>query len=114
MNRIQSTMAAEALLREPLAFIFKHSTRCPISAAAFREVEAFLKAHPDAPLHLLLVVEDRNVSNFVADRCRVRHESPQLIVLKNGRVVWQQSHEGITRAALEEHLPSHNPSRTTT
>jgi monothiol bacilliredoxin len=105
MNRIQSTVAAEALFREPLAIIFKHSTQCPGSSGACREVESFLKAHPDAPVHLLLVVEDRSVSNFVAERCRVRHESPQLIMLKDGRVLWHDSHEGITQRAIEQHLP---------
>jgi bacillithiol system protein YtxJ len=105
MNRVQSTVAVEALFREPLAIIFKHSTQCPVSSAAYREVESFLTAHPDAPVHLLLVIEDRRVSNFFAERCQVRHESPQLIMLKEGRVVWHDSHYGITQRAIEGHLP---------
>lgn len=95
---------AEELARafeEPWALVFKHSTRCPVSTAAHREVAEFRRRHPDAPVYVVHVVEQRSLSKAVAERTGVRHESPQAIVLASGAVAWSDSHEGVTADALE-------------
>ena len=83
-------------------FIFKHSTRCPISAGARREVEDFAAARPEVPVHEVLVIEDRPASNEVARRLGIEHRSPQAILVRDGAPVWSASHRDITAAALEE------------
>lgn len=85
--------------------LFKHSTRCNISAMAKARFERALSAAPlPADLHLLRVVEDRPVSQFAADFLRVHHESPQLIVLHHQEVVLDQSHLDITLEEVQEVL----------
>ena len=82
------------------ALIFKHSTRCPISARAHGQVSAFVADHPDVPVRMVLVVESRPVSLALADRLGVEHASPQIILVRDGRAVWDTSHSGITAEAL--------------
>ena len=83
--------------------IFKHSTSCGISSAAYREMEKL-----EAPVNLLEVQSARDVSREVADRTGIRHETPQVIVLKDGKAVWDASHfdvkAGAVRKALESNL----------
>lgn len=84
--------------------LIKHSTRCPISAEAY---DAFMKhvqveALPGVRYALVLVVEHRPVSNAVAEDTGVKHESPQVLLLKSGVPVWTTSHRQITAAALRE------------
>lgn len=106
MQPVQDAGELERAFGEPWALVFKHSTRCPVSSAAWREVAAFRKAHPEAVVYVVHVVEQRGLSNGVAARTGVRHESPQAILLENGRVAWHDSHEGITSDALEGLLPA--------
>ena len=81
--------------------ILKHSTRCPISAAAYREFEIFVNAGTDVPAYLVLVVENRPVSRLIAEKLEVEHASPQVILLRDGSVAWHASHWNISRTALE-------------
>lgn len=85
---------------EPVV-LFKHSTTCPISRHAHQEMERFT----DAEVNLVVVQRARELSNEIARRTGVRHESPQALVVRNGDVVWNASHYDITadavRAALE-------------
>ena len=77
--------------------IFKHSTTCPISAAAYRQM-----SRVGAEVSLVVVQSARDVSNEVASRTGIRHESPQVIVLKSGEVCWSASHFDITADAVEQ------------
>ncbi|MBA4601475.1 bacillithiol system redox-active protein YtxJ [Thermoactinomyces mirandus] len=88
--------------QDHLLLLFKHSTRCPISAKAFREFESFLQTEEGkkVPAAVVLVVEDRPVSNAIAERFGIRHASPQVILLKNGEVCWHTSHYNIRSEAL--------------
>ena len=81
-----------AILKAPLAVVYKHSTRCPISVLAASEVEEFADEHPDVPVYVVDVIADRGLSREVAARLEVVHHSPQAIVLAHGRVVWHGSH----------------------
>ena len=96
MKTLTSLAGLDALLAEPgPLLLLKHSTRCPISAAALEEVEAFT---PD--FVYLDLLAHRDVSNAIADRLGVPHESPQAILLKGGRAVAVLNHDEITREAL--------------
>ena len=80
--------------------LFKHSTTCPISAHAYREMSR-LDAGAARSVSLVVVQTARPVSNEIAARTGVRHESPQAIVLRRGRPVWTASHFDITAAEVE-------------
>ena len=84
---------------EPV-LIFKHSTTCPISAHAYREMSR-LDAGPARQIFLVVVQTARPLSNEIARRTGVRHESPQAIVLSRGEAVWTASHYDITAAEVE-------------
>lgn len=89
-----------ALCASPRVLLFKHSPVCPISAAAKDEYDAFRAARPDVPTMFVDVIDDRTVARGIAERCGVRHESPQAILFELGRPVWHASHGRVTVAAL--------------
>jgi bacillithiol system protein YtxJ len=102
MTPVTSMEELEKLLESSeTAIVFKHSTRCPVSAMALLEVKRFVSARPDVLVHLIKVVEDRPLSLHFAKRVGVPHESPQAILLRSGKAVWHDSHEGVTVDALD-------------
>ena len=86
---------------EPLV-VFKHSASCIISLTVIREFEAFRSAHPQVPTRLVIVQQERALSNALEDVLQVQHESPQALVVQQGRVLWHASHRRITAARLAE------------
>ena len=73
--------------------IFKHSTRCGISRTVKREFEAnFLFNDEEVNLFYLDLLSYRDISNEIAFRFGIHHESPQLLIIKNGEVVKHASH----------------------
>ncbi|MCB0276536.1 MAG: bacillithiol system redox-active protein YtxJ [Calditrichaeota bacterium] len=85
-------------------FLFKHSTRCGISAGAFQDFAGFLRAHPEVSSYQLLVIEDRPVSNFVAQVTGIPHKSPQVFLFWQGQPVWHTSHWAIREKSLSAAL----------
>ncbi len=75
--------------------IFKHSLTCPISASAYDQMAEF-----EGEVALIEVQRARELSTEIENRLGVAHESPQVIVLRNGQVVWNASHFRITAAAV--------------
>lgn len=88
--------------------LFKHSTRCPISARAYEEVSAYLQNQPNEQLDYAMidVIADRPVSNEAAESLNIKHESPQVILVIQGAPVWHISHSHITTEALRGKLDS--------
>jgi len=85
--------------------IFKFSRTCGTSAWAADEVQHYLHDAPaDARYAAVTVQTHRAASNAIADRLGVRHETPQLIVLRDGEVRWHASHHRVTAGALTEVL----------
>lgn len=84
------------------AWILKHSATCPTSAAALAEVEAYLAAHPHDPAGMVVVQDDRPLSNWIAARLNRVHQSPQLFLVHRGAVAWAVSHWSITAQAMAE------------
>jgi bacillithiol system protein YtxJ len=105
----------EALRRshERPLLVFKHSTRCPISAGAHEALHRYLAdAQPaDYEVAIVHVVEDRPVSNAIAEATGIKHESPQALLLRDGKPVWHASHWTITYEFLSDKLgrPAENP-----
>ena len=76
--------------RRPV-IVFKHSNACSISARAYREMQKF-----EGEVNILEVQTARDVSRELADLTGVRHETPQVIVLRDGKAVWNASHFDVT------------------
>jgi len=83
--------------RERAIVIFKHSLTCPISAGAYEQMAEF-----EGEVVLVEVQRARALSTEIENRLGVMHESPQVIVLRNGQVVWNASHFRITADAVAE------------
>jgi bacillithiol system protein YtxJ len=96
----------EASQTDPV-LIFKHSTQCPISGQAHEEFEQFVQSTPDATCGIVLVIENRGLSNAIAERFGIRHESPQALIVKDSRAVWHASHWSITAESLSDALRSY-------
>ena len=76
--------------------IFKHSTRCIISSIALKNFEhEWNTDEHEAGLHLLDLIQFREVSNRIAEQLDVVHQSPQIIVLEQGEVTLHRSHQSI-------------------
>ena len=100
IREIADADALAAAIGSPRAVLFKHSTRCPVSAYVIDEVTEFAEDHPEWPVYVLKVNEHRPLSNEAAERLGVRHESPQAFVLHQGQVRWHGSHNEVTADAL--------------
>jgi bacillithiol system protein YtxJ len=104
MKQLNDPTQIDALLEEKLAILFKHSTRCNISETAYQDVSSFEASHPEVPVFLIDVVEDRPAAQYVAERVSVPHQSPQVILLQEGRAVWHASHFDLADEALQAQI----------
>ncbi len=95
----------EASEKSPV-LLFKQSTTCPISARAFSQFRKFLdKNDQDGVVAFFVKVrETRPVSNQIADDLGIKHESPQIFIVKNKQAVWNTSHQKITVESIEKAL----------
>ena len=104
-KRIASKEALDELMarsnKEPVA-VFKHSTTCPVSANAYNELEKF-----PGEVALIEVQGARALSTEIGTLTGVPHESPQVIILRNGKAVWHASHWKVTSQALEQAMREH-------
>lgn len=75
--------------------IFKHSTRCSISAVALQRMQK--TAQPsDIDFYFLDLLANRPLSNKIAETFSVQHESPQVLLIRDGECVYEESHLGIS------------------
>ncbi len=85
--------------------LFKNSTTCGISSIVRRSLESNLSGYErEADLSLLNVQYNRGLSDAIAETFGVRHETPQLLVIRDGRLVSHASHGGITAIDLQDYL----------
>ncbi len=88
-------------------FIYKHSSVCPVSARAADHYRDFADADSSSPPPLftqVLVIENRDLSNEIESRLEIRHESPQLLLLRDGKVDWHASHFSISTDNIKRAL----------
>ncbi|MBD8018273.1 bacillithiol system redox-active protein YtxJ [Kaistella pullorum] len=81
--------------------IFKHSTRCHISKMVLKNFEREVQQNDgDVSYYFLDLLEYRPISNRIESDLNVVHQSPQLIVLKDGKAINHMSHQGITTSGI--------------
>jgi bacillithiol system protein YtxJ len=83
--------------------VFKHSNACSISARAYREMEKF-----DGQVNILEVQSAREISRELANLTGIRHETPQVIVFRDGKAVWNASHFDVTAGEVAKAVQSHS------
>lgn len=89
---------------KPVA-IFKHSTRCSVSRMAWNQFSnQFDIEFEKMELYFLDLLAHRSVSNEVAERFGVIHQSPQLIIVKDGKAVYDASHSDINADNLKHYI----------
>ena len=81
--------------------IFKHSTRCSISSVAKSRLERSTPPE-NVDFYFLDLIKNRDISNKIAEEFSVSHESPQVLLIKNGECVYDESHSGISMDEIEE------------
>jgi bacillithiol system protein YtxJ len=95
-DEAQAESIREESKKHPV-LIFKHSTRCSISQTALGRLERSWKSENLSPLktYYLDIISNRNVSNHVAESFGVTHESPQVLIVKDGKAIHVRSHLSI-------------------
>ena len=90
---------AIAASKEAPIVLFKHSNACPISHSAYRRVQQ-LGDQSDPAVYCLTVQQSRALSNAIADKFNIKHESPQVLLIVRGNVVYDASHHAISVEAI--------------
>jgi thioredoxin 1 len=97
--------AAIAESRERPVLLFKHSRTCGVSHGALDELQAHVARNAGTAAYKMITVQShRGISDEAAARLGVRHETPQAILLRDGRPVWKASHFSITADQLAKVL----------
>jgi bacillithiol system protein YtxJ len=109
MNWIQLTDLGQLnkislLSNEKPVIIFKHSTRCSISRMALKQFENEFDSKDEVEVYFLDLLEHRDISNEIATRFNVYHQSPQLLLIKEGKSVYDVSHSDIDAVELKGKL----------
>ncbi|MCX6295864.1 MAG: bacillithiol system redox-active protein YtxJ [Bacteroidetes bacterium] len=82
--------------------LLKHSTRCSISSMALNRLERSWKlSEMEVPTYLLDLLNYRNISNKIESVFSIPHESPQVLVIKNGKCIYAASHSDISASDIE-------------
>lgn len=84
--------------------IFKNSTRCGICKAEKAEIEESYNYEGKVDMHLLDLLNYRPISSAIAEKFKIEHQSPQLIVIKNGGVVYHESQHDIDIKKIEKFI----------
>ena len=102
LNRVSSLDRLDELFAEshvrPIV-LFKHSNSCGISFDVYDQLSSI-----NGDIHVVVVQQDRDISNAIADRLGVRHASPQAFVVWEGRPIYHASHYGIEPHEIENKL----------
>lgn len=99
LNHIEKKSSAKTQV------IFKHSTRCGISRMVMKQfIDTYNFTEKDLDLYYLDILNHRDVSNEVGYKFQVIHESPQLLVIKNGVVLVHASHGAINSVNLAKFI----------
>ena len=101
LNHIESLKEIDITSETQPIVIFKHSTRCPVSSMAKRKFESEWKYEEnEIKPYFLDLIQHRDISNEIANRYGVDHESPQILVIKNGVCTFHSSHGEISANQL--------------
>ena len=106
-NNIESKNQIDQIVKashDKYQLIFKHSTTCPISSMAKMRLESKWDLTDKVDTHFLDLLSYRPISNFIAESLEVHHESPQMILLRNGEVLLDSSHLDISVEEIKESI----------
>jgi bacillithiol system protein YtxJ len=102
LHDVQSLDAAIAESRERPVLLFKHSRYCGVSCEALDELQTHVDGSDASVAYKMITVQThRPVSDAAAQRFGLRHETPQAILLRDGKAVWNASHWRITASNLD-------------
>ncbi|MFN5223127.1 MAG: bacillithiol system redox-active protein YtxJ [Bacteroidota bacterium] len=102
-QQISGASELEGLLStSDTVILFKHSERCVVSRMAKRSFEA--EYDGATPVYLVNVIEERPISNQIAQVTHITHQSPQVLVIKGGQCVFHVSHDHINAEEVKKHL----------
>ncbi|ACU02750.1 MULTISPECIES: bacillithiol system redox-active protein YtxJ [Pedobacter] len=102
-NITNPEQVSEIQQQEGYSLIFKHSTRCSVSSMAKRRFEMDWSVIPEnTRLYFLDLISYRAISAQIADTFQVQHESPQILVVKNGDCILDASHSDISAEEVAE------------
>lgn len=104
LNKMEQLEEIVAESDENPVVIFKHSTRCIISRTVLKNFEEAFDLEDKVKPYFLDLLEFRPISNEIASLLNVTHQSPQLIVVKNGKAVYNASHDNIDVEDLKNYL----------
>ena len=93
-----------SISNEKPVVLFKHSTRCSISRMALKQFESEFDLEDKVYVYFLDLLEYRDISNEIASRFNVYHQSPQLLLIKEGKSVYDVSHSDIDAGELKRKL----------
>lgn len=106
-NQLQDLGQLNAIItlsEEKPVVIFKHSTTCSISRMVFKTFENEYNLNNNQEIYYLDLLNHRDVSNEIANKFAVIHQSPQIIVIKNGVAIYNASHENIHAEEIEKFI----------
>jgi bacillithiol system protein YtxJ len=105
LSDIDQLEAAIVESRERPVLLFKHSRTCGVSCEALDELHAHVERSDERAAYKLITVQShRRVSDEASARFGIRHETPQAILLRDGRPIWTASHFRITARNLDNVL----------
>ena len=103
-NKLDTIEAIDEIISKSFTapiILFKHSTRCSISAVAMGRMSSEIKG---VNFYLLDIIAHRNVSDEVAERFNIVHQSPQAFIIHQGNCIYNTSHLAISSSDLEKQI----------
>jgi len=107
LEKIEQLNEIDQLSKEKAVLIFKHSTRCSTSAMVLDRLERNQGILATSANYYLDLIAHRDISNEIARKYQVIHESPQAILIKNGQAIYESSHFSISWDELQKLSVAH-------
>ena len=105
LNSIEQLEEIKQKSKTEYVFIFKHSTRCSISSIVLKRFEGLFKEeHQELKVYYLDLLNYRNISDEIAHRFDVFHQSPQALLIKEGKCIYDASHSMISAGTINNVL----------
>lgn len=104
INTVEELKQAIAETENVTGLFFKHSTRCSISSMALTRFESSWEQDDNCELYFIDLIANRDVSNALSEITGVEHQSPQVIVVKNNKQIYNNSHNGISTSDIKNSI----------
>jgi len=103
LTDLEQLKAIKANSNSKPQIIFKHSTRCSISTVAYNRLQKS-EVPAGADFYYLDLLANRQISNAIAEQFHVHHESPQVLLIRNGECIYDESHMAISMDEIAEQI----------